>query len=331
MLPVRVGPIMKDIVFQVFDIPLTYNILLGRPCIHEMQAVPSTYHQCVKFSHNGVEIVILGDNAITINTLTAAETFVPHNKPSHDHNASLIAAEKKLKMMSIGMGEYTLDSIAAMPTSPKSYGRPSDKAKPSASTMTFFGTFVQSSIPLEAEKEEQAVREWVYREEEEDSTTVATPISPKCYGKGYEFLQQMGYQGHEPLNNNGHALVEPLSHTDGRPSKDTTGLGYGVDNDIPKYSRNTPVLSDLDTDVQESPLCTMAQMEDCLPSTSLLWGGECMPTDDTVEASTSKNFVPNESLSFDRQRRNIARLIERGDLTHNGMNTSTSRHPKPSW
>jgi hypothetical protein len=122
-----------------------------------MQAVPSTYHQCVKFPHNGAEIVVPGDNAIAINTLTAAETFVPHNKPSPDHNASLVAMEQKLKMMSIGMGEYTLDSIAAMPTSPKSYGRPSDKAKPSASAMTVFGTFVQSSVPLEAEKEEQVL------------------------------------------------------------------------------------------------------------------------------------------------------------------------------
>lgn len=110
----------------------------------------------------------------------------------------------------------------------------------------------------------------------------------------------MGYQGHGPLSNNGHALVEPLSHSDGRPSKDTIGLGYGVDNDIPEYSRNTPVLSDSDLDVKESPLCTMAQMEDYLPSTSLLWGVECMPTNDTVEASTSKFFFPNESLRFDR-------------------------------
>ena len=48
------------------------------------------------------------------------------------------------------------------------------------------------------------------------------------YGKGYSLLQRMGYQGQGPLSNNGHALVEPLSHTNGRPSKDTTRLGYGA-------------------------------------------------------------------------------------------------------
>lgn len=60
-LPIRIGPVVKDAVCQVVDLPLTYNILFGRPWIHEMQAVPSTYHQCIKFPHNGVEITIRGD------------------------------------------------------------------------------------------------------------------------------------------------------------------------------------------------------------------------------------------------------------------------------
>ena len=78
------GPIEKDIVFQVLDIPLAYNLLLGHPWLHDMQVVPSTYHQCIKFLHNGTEVIILGDNAISINTLTTDEMFIPHNKPAHD-------------------------------------------------------------------------------------------------------------------------------------------------------------------------------------------------------------------------------------------------------
>lgn len=54
--PIQVGPIQKDTIYQVLDIDLSYNILLGRPWIHEMQAVPSTYHQCLKFPYNGQEI-----------------------------------------------------------------------------------------------------------------------------------------------------------------------------------------------------------------------------------------------------------------------------------
>ena len=129
ILPIWVGPIEKDIVFQVLDIPLAYNLLLVCPWLHDMQAIPSTYHQCVKFLHNGIEVIISRDNAISINTLTAAETFIPHKKPAHDPQASLAIAEQNLKMLSIGMGEYTLDSIAVMPISPKSYGKPIGKMK----------------------------------------------------------------------------------------------------------------------------------------------------------------------------------------------------------
>ena len=114
------------------------------------------------------------------------------------------------------MGEYTLDSIVALPVSPRSYGKPSTKKKPSASTMTLFGTFVQSSVPLEAEKEEQAIKDWIYREEiDENEVTVTTPISPKRNGKGYKMLANMGYQGHGSLTGHKKALVEPISHTQG--------------------------------------------------------------------------------------------------------------------
>ena len=34
--------------FCVMDSLSCYNIILGRPWIHDMKAVPSTYHQCIK-------------------------------------------------------------------------------------------------------------------------------------------------------------------------------------------------------------------------------------------------------------------------------------------
>ena len=82
-----------------------YNILLGHPWIHDMQAIPSTYHQCIKFLYNRDEIMILEDNTMSINTLIIAKILLPHNRPSHDPSASLLAFEEKLKMVSIGMGE----------------------------------------------------------------------------------------------------------------------------------------------------------------------------------------------------------------------------------
>ena len=42
--------------FVVIDCPSSYNVILGRPWIHDMKAVASTYHQTVKFpTPRGVE------------------------------------------------------------------------------------------------------------------------------------------------------------------------------------------------------------------------------------------------------------------------------------
>ena len=94
------------------------------------------------------------------------------------------------------MGDYTLDCIVALPVSPHSYGKPLDKMRPSSSTMTIYGTFMQSSVPLEEEKEDKVVKDWIYIGEEDDNKiTLTTPISPKRNGKGYQFLKKMGYHG----------------------------------------------------------------------------------------------------------------------------------------
>lgn len=43
VLPIRVGPLQKDTACQVLDLDLPYNILLGRPWIHDIQVVQSIY------------------------------------------------------------------------------------------------------------------------------------------------------------------------------------------------------------------------------------------------------------------------------------------------
>ena len=75
----------------------------------------------------------------------------------------------------------------------------------------------------------------------------------------------------------------------------------------------------------------MTQMGDSLPSTSLLWGEECIPNDDITKASTSTSNKPNTSNFRDKQCQNFAQLIEREGITQNDIGASTSRCPKPSW
>ncbi|KAJ9556143.1 hypothetical protein OSB04_010757 [Centaurea solstitialis] len=49
ILPVFAKGINKQTKFNIIDCQSAYNIILGRPWIHEMKAVPSTYHQKIKF------------------------------------------------------------------------------------------------------------------------------------------------------------------------------------------------------------------------------------------------------------------------------------------
>ncbi|KAJ4839423.1 hypothetical protein Tsubulata_023813 [Turnera subulata] len=45
ILEVNFGPVSFPIEFQVLDIALSFNLLLGRPWLHQAKAVPSTLHQ----------------------------------------------------------------------------------------------------------------------------------------------------------------------------------------------------------------------------------------------------------------------------------------------
>ncbi|XP_070009964.1 uncharacterized protein [Nicotiana sylvestris] len=40
---------IKDTKFQVIDTDIAYNMILGRPWIHEMDVIPSTLHHVIKF------------------------------------------------------------------------------------------------------------------------------------------------------------------------------------------------------------------------------------------------------------------------------------------
>ncbi|CAL8174005.1 unnamed protein product [Prunus armeniaca] len=55
-----IGDLRSNNLFHVIDAKTSYNLLLGRPWVHENGIVPSTLHQCFKFYRGGVK-KILGD------------------------------------------------------------------------------------------------------------------------------------------------------------------------------------------------------------------------------------------------------------------------------
>ena len=61
---VMIGPIRYSILFQVLRIQSSFNLLLGRPWIHEVGGIPFSLHQKVNFIHEGRIIPIQFDRDV---------------------------------------------------------------------------------------------------------------------------------------------------------------------------------------------------------------------------------------------------------------------------
>ena len=55
---VMISPVGYFILFQVLRIKSSFNLLLGRPWIHEVGVIPYSLHQKLKFIHEGRIIMI---------------------------------------------------------------------------------------------------------------------------------------------------------------------------------------------------------------------------------------------------------------------------------
>ena len=61
---VMIGLVRYSVFFQVLRIQPSFNLLLGRPWIHEASVIPSLLHQKVKFIHEGHIITIQFDKDV---------------------------------------------------------------------------------------------------------------------------------------------------------------------------------------------------------------------------------------------------------------------------
>ena len=61
---VMIGPVRYSVFFQVLRIQSSFDLLLGRPWIHEAGVIPSSLHQMVKFIHKGRIIMIRSDKDV---------------------------------------------------------------------------------------------------------------------------------------------------------------------------------------------------------------------------------------------------------------------------
>ena len=77
---VMIGPVIYSILFQVLRIQSSFNLLLGRPWIHEAGTIPSSLHQKVKFIHEGRIITIQSDRDV----ITSSEPVLQINHNEDD-------------------------------------------------------------------------------------------------------------------------------------------------------------------------------------------------------------------------------------------------------
>ena len=60
-LDLTIGPMIKKVEFQVLNIASCFNMLIGRPWIHDIEAVPSSLYKKVQFWHEGAIVTIHSD------------------------------------------------------------------------------------------------------------------------------------------------------------------------------------------------------------------------------------------------------------------------------
>ncbi|KAG9458146.1 hypothetical protein H6P81_002654 [Aristolochia fimbriata] len=58
-LELLIGDMTSHVLFHVIDARTSYNVLLGRPWLHNNRVVPSTLHQCFKYYQDGEEKTVL--------------------------------------------------------------------------------------------------------------------------------------------------------------------------------------------------------------------------------------------------------------------------------
>ncbi|XP_070054196.1 uncharacterized protein [Nicotiana tomentosiformis] len=90
---------VNDMKFQVVDADMAYNIILGRPWIHDMDVVPSILHQIIKFPSKWGIRQIRRDQQDTRN-----KSYRRNTRDTHEHKRP---AEMNMKNSSPGEFEWT--------------------------------------------------------------------------------------------------------------------------------------------------------------------------------------------------------------------------------
>ena len=58
-LPIQAGSVTQQVLFSIVEVLGPYNAIVGRTWLHSMKAIPSTYHQMVRYLTNEEQVDLL--------------------------------------------------------------------------------------------------------------------------------------------------------------------------------------------------------------------------------------------------------------------------------
>ncbi|RVW62095.1 hypothetical protein CK203_058926 [Vitis vinifera] len=105
MIDLQIGPATFSTLFQVLRIPTSFNLLLGQPWIHIAGAIPSSFHQKVKFIHDGQVITVRSTRDI----FAASE---PVLQISHSENDLLLTGFTFDEIQTLEIEDFCRDFVA---------------------------------------------------------------------------------------------------------------------------------------------------------------------------------------------------------------------------
>ncbi|KAF1864626.1 hypothetical protein Lal_00039258 [Lupinus albus] len=95
-LPLEIEPSAFQVLSVIMDMDSSYTMLLGRPWIHKVEAIPSTLHQAVKFVKDGMVITVHGGEEILVSKPISVP-YVESTKDGDDflHNFEVVETQQR--------------------------------------------------------------------------------------------------------------------------------------------------------------------------------------------------------------------------------------------
>ncbi|KAH0746485.1 hypothetical protein KY285_008142 [Solanum tuberosum] len=202
-----IGDVKSNTLIHIIDAKTSYNLLLGRPWVHENGVVPSTLYQCMKYMKDGEVVKTDAD----INLFTESESYFADAKFYLDSGKSNM--EKHAEADSIDLEDSKVQ-WAAIKISKKRTEEVSINLSPSKGDM-------QANVD-----DEQPIFRYIPR----DRRKMGHPLLQECTQQVHPPRKELNHTTFQDLKEKMTVLVAQVPSFTLEPSKGNTQVGYNFSN-----------------------------------------------------------------------------------------------------